>query len=51
MQARTDEGHYVRLHGPITLRHLRFKLTNVDGNVVNTRGTSVSFAIFLDHES
>ena len=50
MQTRTDEGHYVRLHGPITLRTLRFKLTDVDGNVVNTRGTSVSFAIFLDYE-
>ena len=50
MQTRTDEGHFVKLHGPITLRTLRFKLTDVDGNVVNTRGTSVSFAIFLDHE-
>ena len=50
MQTRTDEGHYVRLHGPITLRTLRFKLTDADGNVVNTRGTSVSFAIFLDYE-
>ena len=39
-----------RLHGPITLRTLRFKLTDVDGNVVNTRGTSVSFAIFLDYD-
>ena len=34
----------MKLHGPITLRTLRFKLTDVDGNVVNTRGTSVSFA-------
>ena len=51
MQTRTDEGHYVRLHGPITLRTLRFRLTDVDGNVVNTRGTSVSFAIFLDYEN
>ena len=51
MQTRTDEGHFVRLHGPITLRYLRFKLTDVDGNVVNTRGTSVSFAIFLDYEN
>ena len=51
MQTRTDEGHYVRLHGPITLRYLRFKLTDVDGNVVNTRGTSVSFALFLDTEA
>ena len=51
MQTRTDEGHFVLLHGPITLRYLRFKLTDVDGNVVNTRGTSVSFAIFLDYEN
>ena len=50
MQTRTDEGHYVRLHGPITLRTLRFRLTDVDGNAVNTRGTSVSFAVFLDYE-
>ena len=50
MQTRTDEGHFVKLHGPITLRTLRFKLTDVDGNVVNTRGTSVSFAIFLNYD-
>ena len=49
-QTRTDEGHYVRLHGPIALRTLRFRLTDVDGNAVNTRGTSVSFAVFLDYE-
>ena len=51
MSTRTDEGHFVKLHGPITLRTLRFKLTDVDGNTVNTRGTSVSFAIFLDYEN
>eukprot|EP00439_Symbiodinium_sp_Y106_P008815 s13103_g1.t1 len=51
MQTRTDEGHFLKLHGPITLRTLRFKLTDIDGNVVNTRGTSVSFAIFLDYEN
>ena len=50
MQGRTDEGHYVRLHGPITLRTLRFRLTDVFGNTVNTRGTSVSFVVFLDDE-
>ena len=42
MSTRTDEGHFVTL---------RFKLTDVDGNTVNTRGTSVSFAIFLDYEN
>ena len=50
MSTRTDEGHFVKLHGPITLRTLRFKLTDVGGNTVNTRGTSVSFAIFLDYD-
>ena len=51
MSTRTDEGHFVKLHGPITLRSLRFKLTDVDGNTVNTRGTSVSFCVFLDYEN
>ena len=50
MQTRTDEGHFVKLHGPITLRTLRFKLTDVDGSVVNTRGTSVSFVIYLSYD-
>ena len=50
MQTRTDEGHFVKLHGPITLRTLRFKVTDVDGNVVNTRGTSVSFVIYLSYD-
>ena len=45
VETETSEGHWVQLHGPITLRHLRFKLT-----VVDTRGTSVSFLIFLDTE-
>ena len=51
IETKTDEGHFLKLHGPITLRTLRFKLTDVDGNVVNTRGTSVSFAIYLDYET
>ena len=50
METETSEGHLVQLHGPITLRHLRFKLTDYEGNVVDTRGTSVSFLIFLDTE-
>ena len=50
METETSEGHWVQLHGPITLRHLRFKLTDYQGNVVNTRGTSVSFVVFLDTE-
>ena len=48
LHSRTDEGHFVNLHGPITLRYLRFRLTDLDGEVVNTRGTSVSFAIYLN---
>ena len=49
MKDQTDDGHLVELRGPITLRTLNFKLTDVDGNEVNTRrGTSVSFALFLD---
>ncbi|CAE7558200.1 unnamed protein product [Symbiodinium natans] len=42
METETSEGHWVQLHGPITLRHLRFKLTDYQGNIVNTRGTSIS---------
>ena len=32
----------------ITLRYLRFKLTDYEGNVVDLRGTSLSFCIYLD---
>ena len=42
------ENHMVNLRGPITLRYLRFKLTDYEGNVVNLRGTSISFCIYLD---
>ena len=48
MKDQTNDGHLVELRGPITLRTLNFKLTDVDGNEVNMRGTSVSFALFLD---
>ena len=48
MKDQTDDGHLVELRGPITLRTLNFRLTDVDGNEVNMRGTSVSFALFLD---
>ena len=50
MKDQSDDGHLVELRGPITLRTLNFRLTDVDGNEVNTRGTSVSFAIFIDPE-
>ena len=32
--------------GPVTLRHMRFRLTDLDGNVVRLRG---SFVLYLDH--
>ena len=48
MESSTDDAHMIELRGPITLRFLRFKLTDVDGNVVNLRGTSLSFCVYLD---
>ena len=48
MESDTHENHTVNLRGPITLRYLRFKLTDYEGNVVNLRGTSISFCIYLD---
>ena len=48
MEADTDENHMVNVRGPITLRYLRFKLTDYEGNVVNLRGTSLSFCVYLD---
>ena len=48
MESDTHENHMVNLRGPITLRYLRFKLTDYEGNVVNLRGTSISFCIYLD---
>ena len=35
--------------GPVTLRHMRFRLTDLDGNVVRLRGSSLSFVLYLDH--
>ena len=48
MESSTDENHLVNIRGPITLRYLRFRLTDVDGGTVNLRGTSISFCIYLD---
>ena len=45
----SDDGHYMHLRGPITLRHLHFRLTDLDGEVVRLRGTSLSFVLYLDH--
>ena len=48
MESHTHENHMVNLRGPITLQYLRFKLTDYEGNLVNLRGTSISFCIYLD---
>ena len=45
----SDDGHFMALRGPVTLRHMRFRLTNLDGNVVRLRGSSLSFVLYLDH--
>ena len=42
----SDDGHFMALRGPVTLRHMRFRL---DGNVVRLRGSSLSFVLYLDH--
>ena len=44
-----DDGHFMALRGPVTLRHMRFRLTDLDGNVVRLRGSSLSFVLYLDH--
>ena len=28
----SDDGHFMALRGPVTLRHMRFRLTDLDGN-------------------
>ena len=45
----SDDGHFMALRGPVTLRHMRFRLTDLDGNVVRRRGSSLSFVLYLDH--
>ena len=45
----SDDGHFMALRGPVTLRHMRFRLTDLDGNVVRLRGSSLSFVLYLDH--
>ena len=44
----THEKHLINVRGPVTLRYMRFKLTDVNGKTVNLRGTSISFCIYLD---
>ena len=41
----SDDGHFMALRGPVTLRHMRFRLTDLDGNVVRLRGSSLSFVL------
>ena len=48
METDTHENHMVNIRGPITLRYLRFRLTDYEGNVVDLRGTSLSFCVYLD---
>ena len=45
----SDDGHFMALRGPVTLRHMRFRLTDLDGNVVRLCGSSLSFVLYLDH--
>ena len=45
----SDDGHFMALRGLVTLRHMRFRLTDLDGNVVRLRGSSLSFVLYLDH--
>ena len=45
----SDDGHFMALRGPVTLRHMRFRLTDLDCNVVRLRGSSLSFVLYLDH--
>ena len=49
METGLDDGHFMALRGPVTLRHMRFRLTDLDGNVVRLRGSSLSFVLYLDH--
>ena len=43
----TVETGFLAVRGPITLTHLRFRLTDLAGHVV--RGSSLSFMLFLHH--
>ena len=50
METGSDDGHFMAVRGPVTLRHLRFRLTDLEGQVVRLRGSSLSFVLFLDHD-
>ena len=49
METGSDDAHFMALRSPVTLRHMRFRLTDLDGNVVQLRGLSLSFVLYLDH--
>ena len=38
METGSDDGRFMALRGPVTLRHMRFRLTDLDGNVVIKKG-------------
>ena len=40
METGSDDGHFMALRGPVT---------DLDGNVVRLRGSSLSFVLYLDH--
>ena len=42
METGSDDGHFMAL---IILSHM----TDLDGNVVRLRGSSLSFVLYLDH--
>ena len=37
----SDDGRFMAVRGPITLRHLRFRLTDLEGQVVRLRGQAL----------
>ena len=42
VETSSDDGHFMAVRGPITLRHMRFRLTDLEGQVVRLRGTFFS---------
>ena len=42
----SDDGHFMAVRGPITLRHLRFRLTDLEGQVVRLGLVLVLRAVF-----
>ena len=42
----SNDGHFMAVRGPITLRHLRFRLTDLEGQVVRAGLVLVLRAVF-----